>query len=114
EGNRLRMWQNMRFEYDACGNLSAKRKGANQVQRFTYDGQDRLLAVRTETLRGVTETRFAYDPLGRRIAKHETQTETVGMKHAPRTWRFVWQGLRLAQEIRETGTSSYVYSPDAP
>ncbi|WP_055324663.1 RHS repeat-associated core domain-containing protein [Ralstonia solanacearum] len=114
EGNRLRMWQDMRFEYDAWGNLSVKCKGANQVQRFTYDGQDRLLAVRTETLRGVTETRFTYDPLGRRIAKHETQTETVGMKHAPRTWRFVWQGLRLAQEIRETGTSSYVYSPDAP
>ncbi|OAI60567.1 YD repeat (two copies), partial [Ralstonia solanacearum] len=114
EGNRLRMWQDMRFEYDAWGNLAVKRKGANQVQRFTYDGQDRLIAVRTESLQGVTETRFAYDPLGRRIAKHQTRTDVRRDKHGPQTWRFVWQGLRLAQEIRETGTSSYVYSPDAP
>jgi RHS repeat-associated protein len=26
--------------------------------------------------------------------------------------RFVWQGLRMVQEVRDSGTSSYVYSPD--
>ncbi|GLU35765.1 RHS repeat-associated core domain-containing protein [Trinickia caryophylli] len=113
EGNRLLMWQDLRFEYDAWGNLSVKRKGANQVQRFTYDGQDRLIAVRTETPRGVTEARFEYDPLGRRTAKTEMERDWHGHTHAPVNKRFVWQGLRLAQEVRETGASSYIYSPEA-
>ncbi|KVP20460.1 hypothetical protein WJ86_24055 [Burkholderia multivorans] len=111
EGNRLRMWQDLRFEYDAFGNLVAKTRGANRTQRFTYDGQDRLIAVRTQDARGVVESRFAYDPLGRRIAKSDTFFDIRGVKQRTETKRFVWEGLRLAQEVRETGVSSYVYSP---
>ncbi|RQQ79205.1 hypothetical protein DF134_34875 [Burkholderia stagnalis] len=114
EGNRLRMWQDLRFEYDPFGNLSTKLRGANQSQRFTYDGQDRLIAVHTQDARGVVETRFAYDPLGRRTAKIDTTFDVRGVKQRTEAKRFVWDGLRLAQEVRETGVSSYVYSPDAP
>ncbi|ONS53195.1 hypothetical protein A8E36_35510 [Burkholderia cenocepacia] len=114
EGNRLLMWQDLRFEYDPFGNLATKRRGANQTQRFTYDGQDRLITVHTQDVRGVVETRFAYDPLGRRIAKTDTAFDLRGMKLRAETKRFVWEGLRLVQEVRETGVSSYVYSPDAP
>ncbi len=113
EGNRLRMWQDLRFEYDAWGNLITKRKGANQVQRFTYDAQDRLLAVRTENARGVVDARFQYDPLGRRTAKIDTHSEAIGSRRRVERKRFVWQGLRMVQELRETGVSSYVYSPEA-
>ncbi|MBR8061020.1 RHS repeat-associated core domain-containing protein [Burkholderia dolosa] len=113
EGNRLRMWQNLRFEYDPFGNLTTKLRGPNQAQRFTYDGQDRLIAVRTQHARGVVESRFAYDPLGRRVAKTDTSFDVRGIKLRTETKRFVWAGLRLAQEVRETGVSSYVYSPDA-
>ncbi|RDU95216.1 RHS repeat-associated core domain-containing protein [Trinickia dinghuensis] len=111
-GNRLRMWQDLRFDYDAWGNLAAKRRGANETQRFVYDGQDRLISVHTENNRGVVETRFEYDPLGRRTAKTETHVEHYAARQSTETRRFVWQGLRLAQEIRETGVSSYVYSPE--
>ncbi|KVD51221.1 hypothetical protein WS61_03075 [Burkholderia sp. ABCPW 11] len=114
EGNRLRMWQDLRFEYDAFGNLAAKFRGANRTQRFTYDGQDRLILVRTQDVRGVVETHFAYDPLGRRVAKTDTTFDVRGAKQRSETKRFVWEGARLAQEVRETGVSSYVYSPDAP
>ncbi|MCM2494318.1 DddA-like double-stranded DNA deaminase toxin [Burkholderia glumae] len=114
EGNRLRMWQNLRFEYDPFGNLATKLRGANQRQQFTYDGQDRLVAVRTQDARGVVETRFAYDPLGRRIAKTDIVRDARGVALREETKRFVWEGLRLAQEVRDTGVSSYVYSPDAP
>ncbi|MBY4694727.1 DUF6531 domain-containing protein [Burkholderia latens] len=114
EGNRLRMWQDLRFEYDAFGNLVAKMRGANRTQRFTYDGQDRLIAVRTQDARGVVESRFAYDPLGRRIAKSDTFFDIRGVKQRTETKRFVWEGLRLVQEVRETGVSSYVYSPGEP
>ncbi len=114
EGNRLRMWQDLRFEYDPFGNLATKLRGANQTQRFTYDAQDRLITVRTQDARGVVETRFEYDSLGRRLAKTDTSFDVRGMKQRAETKRFVWEGLRLAQEVRETGVSSYVYSPDAP
>jgi RHS repeat-associated protein len=113
EGNRLRMWQDLRFEYDAWGNLVSKRRGANEVQKFVYDAQNRLIAVRTENVRGAVEARFEYDPLGRRTAKTETQIDLIGRKGRVESKRFVWQGLRLAQEVRETGASSYVYSPEA-
>ncbi|MBF5012706.1 RHS repeat-associated core domain-containing protein [Burkholderia pseudomultivorans] len=114
EGNRLRMWQDLRFEYDPFGNLAAKLRGASRTQRFTYDGQDRLIAVRSQDARGVVETRFAYDPLGRRIEKSDTFFDIRGVKQRSETKRFVWEGMRLVQEVRETGVSSYVYSPDAP
>ncbi|RQT20175.1 hypothetical protein DF037_32500 [Burkholderia contaminans] len=39
------------------GNLATKRRGANQTQRFTYDGQNRLISVHTQDVRGVVEFR---------------------------------------------------------
>ena len=36
------------------------------------------------------------------------------MTQRTETKRFVSEGLRLAQEIHETGVSSHLYSPDAP
>ncbi|KVZ35560.1 RHS repeat-associated core domain-containing protein [Burkholderia ubonensis] len=114
EGNRLRMWQDLRFAYDAFGNLATKQQGPNRTQRFGYDGQDRLIAVRTEDASGAVEARFEYDPLGRRTAKTDTYFDVRGVKLRTETQRFVWEGQRLAQEVRETGVSSYVYSPDAP
>lgn len=114
EGNRLRMWQDLRFAYDAFGNLATKQQGPNRTQHFSYDGQDRLIAVRTEDASGAVEVRFEYDPLGRRTAKSETYFDVRGVEQRKARKRFVWEGLRLAQEIRETGVSSYAYSPDAP
>ncbi|HEP6432075.1 TPA: RHS repeat protein [Burkholderia cenocepacia] len=94
------------------GNLAAKLRGTNRTPRFTYDGQDRLIAVRSQDARGVVETRFAYDPLGRCIAKSDTFFDIRGVEQRSETKRFVWEGTRLVQEVRETGVSSYVYSPD--
>ncbi|HIH2753163.1 TPA: hypothetical protein ACYLN4_009048, partial [Burkholderia lata] len=87
EGNRLRMWQDLRFEYDPFGNLATKLRGANQTQRFTYDGQDRLITVRTQDARGVVETRFEYDSLGRRLVKTDTSFDVRGMKQRTETKR---------------------------
>jgi RHS repeat-associated protein len=111
EGNRLRVWRDIRFEYDPWGNVSHKRKGARLDQRFTFDAEDQLVAVTTADGQGVVETRFEYDPIGRRIATSETRGDLVHQHPAQRK-RFVWQGLRMVQEVRESGISSYVYSPD--
>lgn len=113
EGNRLRVWRDLRFDYDPWGNLARKRKGSQQEQRFVFDAEDRLVAVVTEDGQGVVETRFEYDPIGRRIATSETKRSLTGASRTQRR-RFVWQGLRMVQEVRDTSTSSYVYSPDEP
>jgi RHS repeat-associated protein len=110
-GNRLRVWQDLRFEYDPWGNLSEKRKGAHQEQRFSFDAEDRLIAVVTRTPQGTVESRFDYDALGRRIGSTETRSAEYGSARTERK-RFVWQGLRMVQEVRDTGFSTYVYSPD--
>ncbi|QGZ40047.1 hypothetical protein GO485_13925 [Pseudoduganella flava] len=108
DGNRLKVWQDIRYDYDAWGNVIHKRKGSHFSQRFVYDAEDRLLAVTSESPAGTVETRFDYDPLGRRIA---SSTGAPGADYVQRK-RFVWQGLRMVQEVRESGVSSYVYSPD--
>lgn len=112
QDNRLKVWQDLRFDYDAFGNLVEKKKGAQQVQRFSFDADDRLIAVVTENPHGRIETRFAYDALGRRIERSETLHETSQTQPHTERKRFVWQGLRLVQELRETGVSNYLYSPD--
>jgi hypothetical protein len=110
-GNRLKVWQDLRFEYDPWGNVSHKRKGSRLAQRFTFDAEDRLIAVTCEEAQRIVETRFDYDPIGRRIASSETRRDAYGSSEVQRK-RFVWQGLRMVQEIRESGVSSYIYSPD--
>jgi RHS repeat-associated protein len=107
------MWQDIRFEYDAWGNVATKRKGARQVQVFTFDAENRLLKVVTKNGRGEIETSFEYDALGRRIGKTEKTTEAWGTRSHQESVRFVWQGLRLVQEIDPDDVRSYVYSPDA-
>ena len=44
----------------------------------------------------------SYDPLGLRIAKADTTFDVRGVKLRNETKRFVWEGLRLVQEVRET------------
>lgn len=114
QDNRLKVWQDLRFEYDAWGNVVTKLKGANQRQEFRFDAEDRLVSITTSSATGKTETRFEYDALGRRIAKIVTQTDVRDAAPQVEHRRFVWQGLRMVQEVRDSGVSSYVYSPDAP
>jgi RHS repeat-associated protein len=113
EGNRLTMWQDTRFEYDPWGNLKTKRKVSKQTQHFTFDADNRLVKVRTESPRGAEETTFEYDALGRRIGKTDKHIEVNGISHTEHK-RFVWQGLRMVQELRETGLSNYIYSTESP
>ncbi len=114
QGNRLTLWQDIRLAYDAWGNLATKRSGNRQTQHFVFDDENRLLAVKTENTSGTTQARFEYDALGRRIARSEHSLDPKGQPDgALYTRRFVWQGLRMVQELRDTGLSNYVYSPDS-
>jgi len=106
------VWQDLRFDYDAWGNVQTKKKGAHQVQHFQFDAEDRLLSVITDSPLGRIETRFEYDAVGRRIGSSELRHGAAGAIITD-TKRFIWQGLRMVQEVRQGSVSSYVYSPDA-
>ena len=68
------MLEDKRFAWDRHGNLIAKKTGSHKAQYLAYDAQGQLTHVLTRT--GLTSATaleqlvaFAYDALGRRVAK---------------------------------------------
>ncbi|WP_133648435.1 RHS repeat-associated core domain-containing protein [Paraburkholderia flava] len=105
EHNRLRMFEDKRFEYDVYGRLSRKLcgHGPRKDQQFVYDAAHRLTQVRTVEGNGISTVRFEYDALGRRIRKTNGYVSTD----------FVWDGMRLLQERRGDDEATYLYEPDS-
>ena len=120
DGHRLLDWRPasehpQRHDYDPFGRLVAKRTAAGE-QRYTWDADDRLLAVANPQ----GTTRFGYDPLGRRILKHHVPA-ALGADDGSGAYavRFIWDGLRLLQEIAEptrgpAAIRTWVYDPADP
>ena len=106
--NLVRVFEDKRFFYDGHGRLIRKLSGKHTAQTFSWDDESRLVEVST-TRRPGTEnqstqvTRFDYDALGRRVAKHDSFGSTV----------FIWEGMRLLEERRGSAVISYVYEPDS-
>jgi RHS repeat-associated protein len=98
------VFEDKRYSYDGHGRLVRKRAGRHTEQRFEWDEESRLVAVHTTRRPGTPEattqlTRFDYDAMGRRVAKHDAFGST----------RFVWEGMRLIEERRGSQVVSYVY-----
>ncbi|MBJ7223498.1 MULTISPECIES: RHS repeat-associated core domain-containing protein [unclassified Brenneria] len=106
--NRLRTWQDQRYDYDPWGNLVTKRVGQHLEQRFAYDAENHLIHAATYRDGNlVSEGRYHYDSLGRRIAK------VVEQDGKTKRTDFLWQGLRLLEERSGDGQKLYVYEPDS-
>ncbi|CAA2107833.1 RHS repeat-associated core domain-containing protein [Variovorax paradoxus] len=106
--NLVRVFEDKRYSYDGHGRLVRKRAGRHTEQRFEWDDESRLIAVHTtrrpHTPEATTQvTRFDYDAMGRRVAKHDAFGST----------RFIWEGMRLIEERRGAQVVSYVYEPDS-
>ena len=74
-GGRLLMRGDIHYRYDDAGNRIEMRRGwgGRHIYQLDYDDMNQLTEVR-ETVGGVQRTtRFAYDALGRRIAKHHRE-----------------------------------------
>ncbi|NHZ63492.1 DUF6861 domain-containing protein [Massilia genomosp. 1] len=106
EGNRVKVFEDKRYDYDAHGNLTEKLSGKHTRLRLEWNAAHQL--VKSETTRNpqeaqptVQKVKYAYDPFGRRIAK----------KDAFGTTRFVWDGNRLLSEARGEWERTYVYEP---
>ena len=104
--NLVRVYEDKRYAYDGHGRLIQKLSGKHTAQSFSWDEENRLESVST-TRRPGTEhettqtTKFDYDAIGRRVAKHDSFGTTV----------FIWEGMRLIEERRGASVISYVYEP---
>jgi len=99
--NRLKVWQEHRYQYDAWGNCTTKYSGKRQVQHYDWDAEHQLTAVHVEhsnQQEGKDEYwRYAYDPFGRRIAKWKHNAPQTDDKLPPpnAVTHFAWDGNRL-------------------
>ncbi len=98
-----------RYRYDGFGRMIEKRSAARGVQYFAYDAEHRLIEVRSQKDGRETVVTMTYDPLGRRIAKTEHDSNGYPLGET----RFDWEGLRLLQEHRHSQTSLYIYEEDS-
>jgi len=108
--NLLKEYAGTSYRYDDRGNLIERRQNA-QRDTFEWDAFNRM--TRATTRHGVTT--FAYDPLGRRVAKHSQAMEGATLGKTTRT-TYGWDGDTLALEssvrlghAREERTVHYVY-----
>ena len=100
EGAHLVSAGDVHYEHDAAGRVVTRRRTRlsrkPDAWRYAYDAEDRLVSCTTPD--GTLWT-YAYDPLGRRSAKHRMAadgTTIVG------TTRFTWDGPLLVEQYDET------------
>ncbi|MDQ1833109.1 DUF6861 domain-containing protein [Massilia scottii] len=106
EGNRVRVFEDKRYDYDAHGNLSEKLVGRHTRMRFEWNAAHQLVKAVVTRKAGdaaptVQTVKYVYDPFGRRIAKRDSFGVT----------RFAWDGNRLLCETRASHTRTYFYEP---
>lgn len=106
--NRLRFYQDLHFDYDAHGNLTRRTRGnqkaGNQEVVELHWNADHQLIESTTTRHGVSQTtRYAYDALGRRVAK----SDAFGGTH------YLWDGDLMIHSQRGVKQALFVYEPDS-
>ncbi|WP_196494384.1 RHS repeat-associated core domain-containing protein, partial [Burkholderia cepacia] len=91
EHNRLKMFEDKRFEYDVYGRLVRKVSGHGPAKELAleYDDWNQLKTVVTKDRLGIATTHFEYDAFGRRIRKLNGSYASTD---------FLWDGMRLVQE----------------
>ncbi|WHP30888.1 RHS repeat-associated core domain-containing protein [Trabulsiella odontotermitis] len=105
--NRLSEDVNWFYHHDAHGRLTEKderrvRDGGSHTHHYSYDSQHRLIHyVRTQQGQPLEESRYLYDPLGRRIAAKTMQGTT---------W-YGWDGDRLTTAQTDNHRVQTVYLP---
>jgi RHS repeat-associated protein len=112
--NLLKEYAGARYRYDDRGNL-IERIHDGKRSEYAWDAFNRM--TRATTWHGVTT--FAYDPLGRRIAKHSQAMEGPALRETARTM-YGWDGDTLALEssvhrghAADERTVHYMYERDS-
>jgi YD repeat-containing protein len=106
--NRLRVYQDLAFDYDAHGNVTQRIRG-NQAAGTHSDAAfswnaDHQLTQATVSRHGVTQTtRYAYDALGRRVSK----LDSFGATH------YLWDGDLMVHSQRGSKEALFVFEPNS-
>ncbi|MCX2781359.1 hypothetical protein, partial [Microbulbifer thermotolerans] len=115
-GNRLAFRGDTHYRYDTHGNRIAALRGKNQKLQTRYHYNSRQQLIRAEQLKIddngqeqlQQQTHYQYDPLGRRIAKTDSDQHTD----------FLWDGdLLLRETVQKTNseetakTRTYYFEP---
>ncbi|MFJ5292378.1 DUF6531 domain-containing protein [Streptomyces sp. NPDC088348] len=95
-GTRITHAGNVRYEHDARGRITLRRKARlsrrPDIWRYEWDPEDRLTSVITPN---GTRWRYRYDPLGRRTVKQRLMTDGESVDEQT---EFVWDGTTLCEE----------------
>ena len=97
------------YNYDPFGRLDKVTSGATVLERYAYDGFDRVTEHRKNDGTGTSTTRYAYDPLDRTASR----TKNAGGAGEERT-DFNYLGLSgevLSEEVAGQVQVAYQYSP---
>jgi RHS repeat-associated protein len=112
--NLLKEYAGVSYRYDERGNLVERVQDGIRSE-YEWDAFNRM--IRATTWHGVTT--FAYDPMGRRIAKHSQAMEGTAFRETTRTM-YGWDGDTLALEssvhqgyAAGERTVHYVYERDS-
>ncbi|MET8677591.1 putative T7SS-secreted protein [Streptomyces sp. NPDC004647] len=98
-GTRITQAGRIRYEHDAQGRITLRQKTRlsrkPDTWRYTWDAEDRLTQVTTPD--GQT-WRYAYDPLGRRIAKRRIGADESILEQID----FTWDGTTLTEQTTKS------------
>jgi RHS repeat-associated protein len=109
-GDRLFVWQDARYRYDDSGNLierlQGKRGSGAQIRTsLCWDAAHQLVSATVERgpdgMGPAQAFTYAYDALGRRVAKTDAFGSTF----------FAWDDERLAMEVRAGHKTLFFYKP---
>ncbi|TDY25560.1 RHS repeat-associated protein [Paraburkholderia sp. BL6665CI2N2] len=100
------------YSYDGFGQLK-RRVRDGLVQDFVHDDEGRMVRASGQGRHGWHSTAYRYDAIGRRTGKLTRRAAADGTALVEET-RFVWEGMRMVQVLRDETVRTYVYSPDSP
>ncbi|EIQ17488.1 RHS Repeat family protein [Shigella flexneri K-315] len=130
----LSMWPDNRiardahylYRYDRYGRLTEKtdlipegviRTDDERTYRYHYDSQHRLVHyTRTQYAEPLVESRYLYDPLGRRVAKRVWRRERdltgwMSLSRKPKVTWYGWDGDRLTTIQNDRSRIQTIYQP---
>ncbi len=124
--NRIARDAHYLYRYDRYGRLTEKtdlipeggiRTDDERTHRYHYDSQHRLVHyTRTQYAEPLVESRYLYDPLGRRVAKRVWRRERdltgwMSLSRKPQVTWYGWDGDRLTTIQNDRTRIQTIYQP---
>nr|EGT4340599.1 hypothetical protein [Cronobacter muytjensii] len=101
--NRLRVYEDKRWEYDNFGNVTTKLTARHTQQQFRWNAEHQLAEAVTVRNGAEQRTTYGYDAFGRRSWKQDAFGVTT----------FVWDGNCLLSETRGGRSHLWIYEDDS-